>query len=270
MRGRSRPPMIRAGCVLAALSMVVACSSAGHPPASHVVSEIGIHKIKHVIVIMQENRSFDSYFGTFPGALGLPGSACVPNGPGLPCVKPYVDHADVNGGGPSWSVRMPWPTTTTGGWTGSCCRPIAGRLAAPIRPIPECTNSATPDVMGYHTKSDIPNYWTYAKDFVLQDHMFEPSASWSLPAHLFTVSEWSATCTQHDNPSSCVNDDSSPAGLKPLGQGAHGDKPLADDAGRGADLQVDRPDVPAPQGQGQAGVTTWCPARNRTARTTRR
>ena len=46
---------------------------------------------------------------------------------------------------------------------------------------PACTNSATPDVMGYHTQSDIPNYWTYAKDFVLQDHMFEPNASWSLP-----------------------------------------------------------------------------------------
>ena len=32
----------------------------------------GIHKIKHVVVIMQENRSFDSYFGTFPGAAGIP------------------------------------------------------------------------------------------------------------------------------------------------------------------------------------------------------
>jgi len=30
----------------------------------------GIHTIKHVIVIMQENRSFDSYFGTYPGADG--------------------------------------------------------------------------------------------------------------------------------------------------------------------------------------------------------
>ena len=34
---------------------------------------------------------------------------------------------------------------------------------------PACTNSAKPDVMGYHTESDIPNYWTYAKDFVLAD-----------------------------------------------------------------------------------------------------
>jgi len=28
------------------------------------VGSVGIHKIKHVIVIQQENRSFDSYFGT--------------------------------------------------------------------------------------------------------------------------------------------------------------------------------------------------------------
>jgi phospholipase C len=36
--------------------------------------------------------------------------------------------------------------------------------------------------------------------------MFEPNASWSLPAHLFTISEWSATCSSR-RPSSCVNDD---------------------------------------------------------------
>ena len=32
----------------------------------------GIHKIQHVIIIMQENRSFDSYFGTYPGVDGIP------------------------------------------------------------------------------------------------------------------------------------------------------------------------------------------------------
>ena len=58
--------------------------------------------------------------------------------------------------------------------------------------------------MGYHTGSDIPNYWTYARNFVLQDHMFEPNASWSLPAHLFMVSEWSASCTQHNDPQSAT------------------------------------------------------------------
>src|SRR5262249_40809454 len=40
-------------------------------------------------------------------------------------------------------------------------------------------------------------------DFVLQDHMFESVASWSLPSHLFLVSGWSAKCAQGPNPQSC-------------------------------------------------------------------
>jgi phospholipase C len=70
---------------------------------------------------------------------------------------------------------------------------------------PACVASNTPDVMGYHTQGDIPNYWAYAQNFVLQDHMFEPNSSWSLPEHLFMVSEWSAHCTQHNEPTSCTN-----------------------------------------------------------------
>src|SRR5439155_26911297 len=70
---------------------------------------------------------------------------------------------------------------------------------------PACTNATVPDVMGYHDGSDIPNYWAYAEHFVLQDHMFEPDASWSLPAHLFLVSEWSATCSRRGDPMSCKN-----------------------------------------------------------------
>ena len=69
---------------------------------------------------------------------------------------------------------------------------------------PACgSGGGTPDVMGYHTGADIPNYWTYAHDFVLQDHMFESVASWSLPAHLYMVSEWSAYCTDPGRPESC-------------------------------------------------------------------
>src|SRR5262245_34606659 len=59
----------------------------------------GIHKIKHVVVIMQENRSFDSYFGTFPGADGLPRGICVPD-PRGGCVPPFHDTSDRNFGGP--------------------------------------------------------------------------------------------------------------------------------------------------------------------------
>ena len=66
--------------------------------------------------------------------------------------------------------------------------------------------------MGYHDQREIPNYWAYATNFVLQDHMFEPNASWSLPEHLFMVSEWSAKCSQVDNPMSCINELDRPQG----------------------------------------------------------
>src|SRR5215510_13821307 len=45
------------------------------------------------------------------------------------------------------------------------------------------------DVMGYHTGTDIPNYWAYAKNFVLDDMMFESDHSWSLPSHLAAAQE---------------------------------------------------------------------------------
>jgi phospholipase C len=180
----------------------------GGPTGTYVVDP-GIHKIKHVIVIMQENRSFDSYFGTYPGADGIPmqngtPTVCVPDSLTGTCVKPYVDHADVNGGGPHGAASAT-ADVHGGAMNGFIGQAINARKGCLSPNNPACSNSVTPDVMGYHTGSDIPNYWAYANDFVLQDHMFEPNASWSLPAHLFMVSEWSAHCTQHDNPGSCVN-----------------------------------------------------------------
>ena len=169
----------------------------------------GIHKIKHVITIMQENRSFDSYFGTFPGADGIPmrngePTVCVNDPATNRCVKPYHDANDRNGGGPHGG---PAARLDVNGdkMDGFIARAEQGRQGCLDPDNPACTNTATPDVMGYHDGGDIPNYWEYARDFVLQDRMFEPNASWSLPEHLFQVSEWSAACKKHDDPFSCTN-----------------------------------------------------------------
>ena len=194
-----------------AVLAIVALSTAGITAcgSSSGASATGIHKISHVIVIMQENRSFDSYFGTYPGADGIPMSGaipqvCSPEPVTGTCAKPYPDHADVNGGGPHGQVNAT-ADIAGGQMNGFVAQASMARKGCANANDPACANSKTPDVMGYHTGSDIPNYWTYAKDFVLQDHMFEPNASWSLPEHLFQVSEWSAHCTQHDNPASCTN-----------------------------------------------------------------
>ncbi len=231
-RAAAGPPLVRIGLILTAAALVsTACTGGSAPspapspvasaprrcgtgqvsggPAGCYLVAAGIHKIKHVIVIQQENRSFDSYFGTFPGADGIPAkvgkpTVCVTDPATGACVAPYPDHADVNGGGPH-SAKNATADINGGKMDGFIGQAESGRKGCLIPTDPACTNSAKPDVMGYHTASDIPNYWTYARDFVLQDHMFEPNASWSLPSHLFLVSEWSAYCTQHGNPSTCVN-----------------------------------------------------------------
>ena len=171
-------------------------------PTGHYEVAAGIHKIKHIIVIEQENRSFDSYFGTYPGADGIPmkngvPTVCVPMPTGG-CQQPYHDTADVNGGGPH-GERNAKLDVNGGKMDGFITEATSGKkgCGANVNTVdnPECSNSATPDVMGYHTSAEIPNYWTYAKDFVLDDHMFEPVASWSLPDHLYLVSGWSAICS---------------------------------------------------------------------------
>jgi phospholipase C len=86
-------------------------------------------------------------------------------------------------------------------------------LACHATDNPSCAlTPSRPDVMGYHDWHEIPNYWDYARNFVLQDHMFEGDNSWSLPAHLSLVSGWTARCSTHGDPMSCQSALTAPFG----------------------------------------------------------
>jgi phospholipase C len=180
----------------------------------------GADKIQHIVVIMQENRSFDSYFGTFPGADGIPAGACVPDPKTKGCDQPFHDSRDVNFGGPHGQDNA--SADIDGGKMDGFVGQVSGKKVACQNPDdPSCTPGTAPDVMGWHDAREIPNYWAYAQHFTLQDHMFEPNASWSLPEHLFMVSEWSADCTKNGDPASCVNALQSPG--RPPKNGAEND-----------------------------------------------
>jgi phospholipase C len=186
-------------------------SSTLSPTATSIVDALTLarSKIKHIVVIMQENRSFDTYFGTYPGALGFPRqngqfTVCV-NDPktGL-CVYPYHDPADKNYGGPHGEANAA-ADIDGGKMDGFITQAERGKADCQNTNDPSCGGTSVTDVMGYHDAREIPNYWTYAENFVLQDHLFEPNSSWSLPQHLFMVSEWSAKCSKAKDPMSCVN-----------------------------------------------------------------
>jgi phospholipase C len=206
-------------CGLLVVALLGGCGpAASTPPASDAE---GIHKIKHIIMIMQENRSFDSYFGTYPGADGIPmkngvPTVCSPDPLTKECVKPYHDPDPINvGGGHGWGAAV---TDINGGkmdgFVAVQRQAMKNKCGDPNDPACVTFINGEPDVMGYHDRSDIPNYWAYADSFVLQDRMFVPNASWSLPAHLFMVSAWSAKCATKD-PMSCVSDIDHPDALIP-------------------------------------------------------
>lgn len=181
----------------------------------------GIHKIKHIVIIMQENHSFDSYFGTYSGANGIPmrngiPTVCVNDPQTGQCVKPYHDTNDVNGGGPHGQTDA--IAAIDGGKMDGFIEIAEKTKGKGCGNNPECSGTQADDVMGYHTSTEISNYWAYAKNYVLQDAMFQPNASWSLPEHLFLVSEWSAKCTQAGNPMSCVNALQNPGNPPDFGQ----------------------------------------------------
>jgi phospholipase C len=192
----------RAFVVAAIAALFVPAGAAAAPP--HLS---GIHKIQHVVVIMQENRSFDSYFGTYPGADGIPKRVCVPDPRHGGCQRPYHDRRAVNYGGPH-DHRDAVKDVNAGAMNGFIGQAEVGRRTWCNKHInaPACSLAPkAPDVMGYHDWHEIPNYWSYARHFVLQDHLFQADASWSLPGHLYMVSGWSAKCSQAGNPMSCVS-----------------------------------------------------------------
>jgi phospholipase C len=192
--------------VIGLTTATFACSTAA--PAIAAPAD-GIRNIQHVVMIMQENRSFDTYFGTYPGANGIPAGVCVPNPQSGGCVAPFYDGEAKNFGGPHGANaaiedidggKMDGFVAQAEGALG--CNETGGCLT--------CGGSQSNcgvDVMGYHDARDIPNYWAYAQNFALQDNMFESAMSWSLPEHLYIVSGWSAVCSkaEPENPFACAS-----------------------------------------------------------------
>jgi phospholipase C len=209
-----RPALIAlaiCGALIAGALLFVGTAGSHRRPHAKPANVRGLEKIKHIVMIFQENRSFDSYFGTYPGADGIPTDhgeplVCNMDPRTHVCMEPYHDVRDINVGGPHDHINAVHDINRRqmDGFVRQA-RAVLRRQCGPDPNQPGCIHGGRIDVMGYHTTREIPNYWAYARNFVLQDHMFEPSTTWSLPAHLFAVSGWSAHCSRRGDPESCVN-----------------------------------------------------------------
>jgi phospholipase C len=209
---------VRAMSLTALLALVSVSLTAADPTGG---------KIQHIIIIMQENRSFDHYFGTYPDA--------SQDGPDMLNNGQYADNFDSPN--PESLLRKdPSFAGVPDPLTGSDVIPACISTFDTSNPEinkggPHQENDSTADLdgdvndgfirgtngvedpAGYHDCQDIPNYWDYASNFVLQDHLYEPAGSYSQIAHLYLVSDWSASCANTSG-LSCSSDIGIPAGLK--------------------------------------------------------
>jgi len=129
-----------------------------------------ISQIQHVIYIIKENRSFDSYYGTFPGANGAT-SAKISTGQTI-----QMGHQ---------GDQLPHDITGHGWWDA-----IIGEDGTKMDRFDLVVSGSTNgDYLGFTQlqQQDIPNYWKYAKNFVLADNMFSALNGASFPNHLYTI-----------------------------------------------------------------------------------
>ena len=186
--------------------LALVCIAAYLAPAQPAAAA-NIHTIQHVITIMQENRSYDQYFGTYPGANGIPAGTCVPDPLHGGCALPYHTSEDKNNGA-IHSAAAAELDIDGGKMDGFVQEAEKGcsKGSAKCKICTETNEHGCIDVTSYHDAREIPNYWTYAQNYALQDDMFSSVASWSLPEHLFMVSGWAAKCSySKSNPLTCVS-----------------------------------------------------------------
>ncbi|MDV3278137.1 MAG: hypothetical protein LYZ69_06695 [Nitrososphaerales archaeon] len=147
--------------------------------------------IKHVIVIMQENHSFDNYFGTYPTANGTLVNNVTSK---LEPVNGIPDHVCVQYGRGCLSPRL---TNTT-----SPANPVEGQLAyendyASGSGFP---NTSGPQSMVYFDYHSIPAYWDYAEEYGLADNYYAAVLSETTPNRLITFSGDTAVSENYGPP----------------------------------------------------------------------
>ncbi len=188
-----RPRLIAVSlCIAAALALNVAgCGSGGIIPGSSATQApaspgqtVAATPIQHVVIIMQENRSFDNLFNGFPGAdtvtSGLNGKTVVPLKPLSLGGGPDVDHSHT-----SW-----WTDWDNGKMDG-----FAHETGSPT-----LTAATSLFAYSYVPKSDVQPYWDLAERYTLGDRMFQSNTGPSFVAHQYMIAGQSGGASE--NPTS--------------------------------------------------------------------
>jgi phospholipase C len=159
--------------------------------------------IKHVVVLFDENVSFDHYFGTYPNATNPPGEPAfhaLPNTPSVNGLNSTLETANPNANEPERLDRTqaltcdqnhsytPEQSAFDGGLMDQFVQDTTGN---------GCTQANSPDsgsygpkgiVMDYYDGNTVTGLWNYAQHFTLNDNSYDTQFGPSSPGAINAVS----------------------------------------------------------------------------------
>jgi phospholipase C len=171
----------------------VAGSFASHRSIAHGVPHLlrlhtqGKTPIKHIIIMVRENHSFDNLFGRFPGADGTTMAHIGDKVAPLNITPIHTPH-DLGHAGNSVAAAI------DGGKMDD--------FYLEYNAIQNGVDIADSQYLG----GEVPDYWAYARRFGLADHFFSTVPASSFPNHLVTITgQWLNTYNNPDVPNSALN-----------------------------------------------------------------
>jgi phospholipase C len=129
--------------------------------------------IQHVVILMKENHSFDSLFGTFPGANGAT-SGKVSTGQTV-----------------QLSRASDTPPNFAHTWQSFRTAEHGGKMDYFDKSSATCSATTGYACYTQYRQADIPAYWAYAHSFVLADNFFSSLNGPSFPNHQYLIASQS-------------------------------------------------------------------------------
>jgi phospholipase C len=203
-------PVLLAFCILT----LSGCGGGGSGTPPPIPGAMGLQRVNHVIVMMQENHSFDNYFGALPYTPGSPyhpgpcaagDNKCVdgltcsssggtptctnsnPEADGSPsvaafrdprlCVVPDLDHSWL---GTHHEMNLTDPNGSLHGTNNGFVA-----LNDLTEQIDKGETPDDDDTIGFHIQADLPFYFALAQTFALDDRYFSSVPAQTVPNRMY-------------------------------------------------------------------------------------
>lgn len=170
--------MIRRRILTLVMAVLIGAGQFGTAEAAtnNAVATQATTPIKHLIVLMQENHTFDNYFGTYPGVNGIPAGTKMPIDPNNPAAG-YVQP---------WHIGNSTITDLSHNLATFASQFDDGKMDGFVYTLNSLNENGKLS-MGYYDGSDIPYYWNLADNYVLFDNFFSSAKDGSDANHMYWV-----------------------------------------------------------------------------------